>query len=740
MIFRLRAGLNSRSTGAAAAVVALSLAAPATAQTDDSTQVAELGLQIKVQRPDDDGSRFIDMSSEELAQFFNLAHCRCNTQFAIEARFAGPTPPNLDSQDVQVWVGSDCLTTDTAERNRTCKQVAAVDINDFQSPQQIPISSRDLMWPNSTDASGCMEAEAQRNIYLATDPGGDGKFDYASKLPTQLEIDARPPPGPESVTVMPAENGLELAWALPSSRRNDIRSYQVLCARADDGSRPSGAKIRDAVYQTESSECGTVAPTIEDLHDMFVCSGEIAGTDTAHRIGGLQNGVEYKVLLVAIDEHLNPQPHVDPTEADLPVATPQAVVDFWEDYRSQGGDADGGYCFVATASYGNYNHPFVRVLRDFRDDTLAATAPGRWVIRLYYETSPPLAGFIADHPIARGAAAVALAPVVALAGLWVYTGWLGKLGLLGAVALAFALRRVRKRGKHPHPAPSAPAPDRLPHARRVAAGMAAVLVLVGWAAAASAQPYWDEGPRGRNPAVRSAVGPTSSSWAFELKFGPYTPEIDSEFAAGEGPYARMFGGNGLLTQVELDRFFFFPYGQLGLALATGWFRKSARAFATDPDGNILLDENGDPVRSRADETALRITPFVASVVYRWTALDDRVRIPVVPYGKLGLGYYLWSATRPDGDTSRTPRDPDCETGCAQVKGAGGTPGWQGTVGIAVRAERIDANAAHSLRNELGIEHAGFFVEYTVARIRGLGADNRLRVGDATWSAGVNFEF
>ena len=49
--------------------------------------------------------------------------------------------------------------------------------------------------------------------------------------------------------------------------------------------------------------------------------------------------------------------------------------------------SDGG-CYVATCMYGSYDCPQVWTLRRYRDQTLAATAPGRAFIRAYYAISP----------------------------------------------------------------------------------------------------------------------------------------------------------------------------------------------------------------------------------------------------------------------------------------------------------------------------------------------------------------
>lgn len=45
-------------------------------------------------------------------------------------------------------------------------------------------------------------------------------------------------------------------------------------------------------------------------------------------------------------------------------------------------------CYIATMVYGDYNHPQVMALREFRDVTLRRTALGRAFIRFYYKNSP----------------------------------------------------------------------------------------------------------------------------------------------------------------------------------------------------------------------------------------------------------------------------------------------------------------------------------------------------------------
>jgi hypothetical protein len=77
---------------------------------------------------------------------------------------------------------------------------------------------------------------------------------------------------------------------------------------------------------------------------------------------------------------------------------------------STSGSANG--CFIATAAYGSYLHPQVQHLRAFRDEYLLTNVPGRAFVALYYRISPPLADFIARHPVLRGITRLLLTPVV----------------------------------------------------------------------------------------------------------------------------------------------------------------------------------------------------------------------------------------------------------------------------------------------------------------------------------------
>lgn len=63
---------------------------------------------------------------------------------------------------------------------------------------------------------------------------------------------------------------------------------------------------------------------------------------------------------------------------------------------SSGSSSSSG-CYIATMAYGSYDHPQVRLLRNFRDEILAKSFFGRAFIKTYYFVSPKLVSLLKNH-------------------------------------------------------------------------------------------------------------------------------------------------------------------------------------------------------------------------------------------------------------------------------------------------------------------------------------------------------
>ena len=250
--------------------------------------------------------------------------------------------------------------------------------------------------------------------------------------------------------------------------------------------------------------------------------------------------------------------------------------------------------------------------------------------------------------------------------------------------------------------------------KRMTGVAAAVLVagafIAGRSSLAAAQSFTPEEARQfRSP----------QHFAFELRFGPYRPDIDSEFSSGRTPYASFFHGRHLMTQIEFDWQFFRRYGSLAAGLGVGYFTTT---------GN---NPSVKTVGLSADTSNLRLIPFSLSLVYRFDYLFQERQIPLVPYAKAGFDYSLWRILDANGEVATDPLG---------GSGAGGVFGWHAAVGLSLVLDFIDPDAARSFDDELGVNHTHLFFEFSHADISGLGESNKIHLGDTTWSLGILFEF
>ncbi|MDD5307831.1 MAG: MXAN_2562 family outer membrane beta-barrel protein [Deltaproteobacteria bacterium] len=217
------------------------------------------------------------------------------------------------------------------------------------------------------------------------------------------------------------------------------------------------------------------------------------------------------------------------------------------------------------------------------------------------------------------------------------------------------------------------------------------------------------------PLAASAYVPSQQNGAFELKFGPYTPNVDEEPGlkkSGSKPYHDTLGNDWMfLTVLELDWQIVHMWGMsLGVGGSAGFMQTYAKA--KTPEG----------VPS-SDYTVLNVIPFAILAVLRVDALADELNIPFVPYFKAGINWYLWWVLA-GGDTVD--------------KGA--TPGWQLSPGLMFRLDSFDPMSARTFDNEVGVNHSYIFGEFTWATVEGFGQGGFMYLSDTTFLIGLALEF
>lgn len=230
----------------------------------------------------------------------------------------------------------------------------------------------------------------------------------------------------------------------------------------------------------------------------------------------------------------------------------------------------------------------------------------------------------------------------------------------------------------------------------------------------------------------AAETPTTSpyqspqNFALELRFSPYYPDVDKEPGLRGTPFKNRFGDSPrVYVGLELDwQVLRIPHlGSFGPGLAIGKVSMSRNATTLKTH------------RPSGDEYSLDIYPLVLNAVFRADVVWQDLKIPLVPYAKLGLGLGLWKSSN-SGGTSETQLAGESKP----VKGEGKSLGTNVALGAAFALDSIDSGAARNMDNAVGINHTYVYGEYYWLNLDGFGSANALYVGTKTWAAGLAFEF
>lgn len=240
------------------------------------------------------------------------------------------------------------------------------------------------------------------------------------------------------------------------------------------------------------------------------------------------------------------------------------------------------------------------------------------------------------------------------------------------------------------------------------------------------------------------IKPTKQRFGFHFKIGPYLPEIDKEDP--QGPYAKVFGvvnqnnlvidapSNELIYWLGFEWQFYKLGGPLSIGLDIGFFTDSATARLTNPGDPVVPEPGVDPASvpaklSPADKNRFSMVPLAILAGYRFSYLADKTPVPLVPYVRAGMNYSFWWSQKGSGNLVRDPQG---------EKVRGGTLGWQGQAGLALRLDGIFRRAGRLMDGRFGINHVSLFGEFSIAK-SGLGG-KKFNLGDKTYYGGLLVEF
>ena len=219
------------------------------------------------------------------------------------------------------------------------------------------------------------------------------------------------------------------------------------------------------------------------------------------------------------------------------------------------------------------------------------------------------------------------------------------------------------------------------------------------------------------------------NFAFELRFSPYKPDVDSDPAlGGQGPFNEAFGSSQrVLVAAEFDwQVLRIPFlGTVGPGISAGYTSMSAKAPLATPRQTA----NGT-ITTSGENTSLEIFPFYLVAVLRADVFMRDAHIPLVPYVKAGVSAALWRASNDLGTSSYNG-----------IVGKGHTFGTMAALGLSLDLNTFDEYTARNFDNSMGVNHTYLFAEVYSLDLTGLGVQRGpLRVGATTWAAGLAFEF
>lgn len=322
---------HTRSVVLCSFVVVASFVLPAVHTANAQTNLPQTGaealadgdVELRLLVLDDEGRSSL-LTTSEADAYLNQTRCRCGAPLIVRAVLTPTGIEKLKQESVQValrW-GSDC---NEATTDATCLALTDGVLGEGTDELEYTIGA-DLLfksaYPGVSDF--CEGFEGSRTLWLVLWKDGQ-RLDFAASR--SLRLDAKPPAAPVLEGTTSGEGALGITFT--GSMSPSLQGHQALCT-------PGPAKGHEPAF----ASC-TSPDTGDGGTGVKPCSPKIAPGLTTARIEGLDDGVTYRIALVAIDASGNVS-----APSNTVTGTPGPTVGFSEAYEGAGGEAVGGCRFA----------------------------------------------------------------------------------------------------------------------------------------------------------------------------------------------------------------------------------------------------------------------------------------------------------------------------------------------------------------------------------------------------------